>query len=188
MKKKILLSIALLLLFSAGAAFADPKSGFSVNAGLASHSMSIANAAPAFSYDSSGLSLGIDYQIALSKSFSLNPFLMTSGETVSGYCSGGLCASPSTEVTSGHGIIGLQLRYWINDIFVGGHITSYSEVLDNGTSNVNASGPGAGLAVGWEKHDGGLYVMGQLDGATLKYSDADVDLSGVRLSVGYRWK
>lgn len=174
----------LFFVFFAGTAFAEPKNGFGVNIGLADHSMkaTFTQGPPGTaSYSSSGLSLGIDYQIALSHYFSLNPFLMTSGESASGDVVSGTSAS--------HGILGLQLRYWIDDMFIGGHIARYSEVLSNSNyGNTSASGPGVGLVLGWEQHDGGLFFMGQLDSAKLAYDDADVKLTGFRLSVGYRWK
>lgn len=132
------------------------------------------------SYSSSGLSLGLDYQFALTDSLSLNPFLMTSGESVSNV----------NNVTATHGILGLQLRYWIGDAFVGGHLASYSETLKFGNTGIsaNASGGGAGLVAGWENPNGGLYVLGQLDSAKLGYANTDTKFNDVRLSVGYRWK
>jgi hypothetical protein len=78
-------------------------------------------------------------------------------------------------------------------MFFGGHLGGYSEVLTASSGSVSASlsgsGGGAGLVAGWEKPDGGWYVMGQLDSATIKYSGfADTKLSAFRLSAGYRWK
>lgn len=186
MKRKplILLGTALLAL-CAGTAQAAPKNGFSVNGGLINSSTSVTVTGPFLtgltgSYKSSGISLGLDYQFALTESLSLNPFLMTSGESVSNV----------NNVSSNHGILGLQLRYWIGDAFVGAHIGSYSEMLKFGNTGIStsASGGGAGLVAGWENPAGGLYVMGQLDSAKLNVTNTDTKLSGVRLSVGYRWK
>ncbi len=182
MKNRIVLpAMAALLAFCAGSANAEPKNGFGLNAGLISNHMTGASAG---SYQSQGLSLGLDYQIALSDSFSLNPFLMTSGENTSGAVAAGTNAA--------HGMLGLQLRYWINDVFIGGHLASYSEVLSITNANVitstSANGGGVGLAAGWENPNGGLFVMGQLDSANLKYPASTSKLSGFRLSIGYRWK
>ena len=109
--------------------------GFGLFAGLSSHSM---NPQPqvgsAQDYSSSGVSLGIDYQFALGESFSLNPFLMSAGERVSG----GI-----TDTTSGHGILGIEGRYWLNnEYFLGAHVGSYSEVLQSNSSNVSTSASG----------------------------------------------
>jgi hypothetical protein len=181
--KAVLFSATALLAMHAGTAHADAKNGFSINGGLASHSMSatmIPSGTP-YSYTSSGLSLGLDYQFALSPEFSLSPFLMSSGESTSGALVSG--------TTAGHGILGLQLRYWAGDVFVGGHLARYSEVLSNpNIASVSANGNGWGLVAGWEQPDGGLYVMGQLDWAKVQYVDANVNLTGFRASVGYRWK
>ncbi len=189
MKMKFVLSnVAVLLALHAGAACADARSGFSLNAGLANNKMDATvtvNPGPAqFSYNTTytgtGLSLGLDYQIAVSPRFSINPFLMSSSESVSGMVSG---------TTAGHAIWGIQLRYWVGDVFVGGHLGRYTEALLNSNlPTTRASGNGGGLVLGWEAADSGLYVMGQLDSAKWQYVDANVKLSGFRASVGYRWK
>jgi hypothetical protein len=173
----LLISTAMLFALLTGTAVAEPKNGFGLNAGLASHSMQDQCGSCA-SYSSTGVSLGLDYQFALSDKFSINPFLMTSGESAS-----------VSGVTAGHGILGVQLRYWVGDMFFGGHLGSYSEVLSGGGISLSGSGGGAGLVAGWEKPNGGLYYMGQLDSATVKWSGfVDTKLSGFRLSAGYRWK
>lgn len=173
--RNMLLNTAMLFTLLTGTAMAGPQNGFSLNAGLASHSM---NPQGLSSDTSSGLSLGLDYQFALSDNLSISPFLMTSGESTS-----------VSGVTAGHGILGVQLRYWSGDMFLGGHLGSYSNVyIANGVQFNSGNGGGAGLVAGWEKPDGGLYVMGQVDSATIKYSNTDMKLSAFRLSLGYRWK
>lgn len=185
MKRKLQILGAALAL-CAGTAHAAPKNGFSVNGGLISSSTTVTITGPILngltgSYTSSGFSLGIDYQFALNDSLSLNPFLMTSGEAVSGL---------GSNVSAGHGILGLQLRYWVGDAFFGAHIGSYSEVLKNNNLNLqtSATGGGGGLVAGWENPNGGLYVLGQVDSARLNYAYTNTKLKEVRLSVGYRWK
>lgn len=184
MKMKIVLSnAALLLALHAGTAYAEAKNGFSVNAGLVNNNMNSTMIATGrtFSYSGTGMSLGLDYQVAISPNLSLNPFLMSSSESTSGALVSG--------TTAGHAILGLQLRYWADDVFFGAHLGRYTEALLNpNLPTVRASGNGAGIVAGWEQPDGGLYVMGQLDRATVQYTDANVKLSGFRLSVGYRWK
>lgn len=171
-------AVAVFVFFS-GTAFANPQNGFSLNAGSASHTMTPQSGGS--SYSTSGLSLGLDYQIALANKFSLSPFLMTSAESTN-----------VSNVTAGHGILGLQLRYWAGNMFFGGHVGSYSEVqtltIGSATVSTSGSGGGAGLVAGWENPNGGFYVMGQLDSANIKYSTAETKLAGFRLSIGYRWK
>lgn len=176
--RNILLSTATLFALFTGTAVAEPKNGFGLNAGLVSHSRDCGGCAGS---STSGLSIGLDYQFALSDNWSVSPFLMTSGET----------SKNVSGTTVNHGILGAQLRYWAGDMFFGGHVGSYSEVLTSSIISLSASGGGAGLVAGWEKPDGGLYVMGQLDSATVKYSGlitSDIKLSAFRLSAGYRWK
>lgn len=168
--------VAMLFALLTGTAVAETKNGFGLNAGLVSHSRDCGGCAGS---STSGLSLGLDYQFALSNKLSISPFLMTSGET----------SKNVSGVTVNHGILGAQLRYWAGDMFFGGHLARYSEVLSNGGVSLSGSGGGAGLVAGWENPDGGLYFMGQLDSATIKYSGfADIKLSAFRLSAGYRWK
>ena len=80
-KNMIVYPVLLATLFT-GVAYAGPKNGFSLNAGTASHN-SVCNVCTPSSLTASGLSLGMDYQFALSNIFSISPFLMTSSETVS---------------------------------------------------------------------------------------------------------
>ena len=171
-----LLNTAMLFALLTGTAMADPKNGFSLNAGLASHNRECGGCTGS---STSGLSLGLDYQFALSNNLSISPFLMTSVET----------SSNVSGTTVGHGILGGQLRYWAGDMFFGGHLGSYSEVLATGGLSLSGSGGGAGLVAGWENPDGGMYVMGQVDSATVNYSGlSDIKFSAFRLSLGYRWK
>lgn len=182
--RSILLNTAMLFALLTGVAVAEPKNGFGLNAGLVSHSRDCGGCAGS---STSGLSIGLDYQFALSDNWSVSPFLMTSGET----------SKNVSGATVNHGILGAQLRYWAGDIFFGGHLGSYSEVITatagSLSASISGSGGGAGLVAGWEKPDGGLYVMGQLDSATINYSSSttsttDIKFSAFRLSAGYRWK
>ena len=177
---------AVALVFSTTHALAEqPANGFGLFGGVASHSMAATMVYGGQTLDSSssGISIGIDYQIGLGDNFSINPFLMSSGEDTSGALQSG--------TTAGHGILGVQGRYWMqNEFFVGAHIGSYSEVLipSAGGVSISANGTGAGLAAGWESKTTGLITSIQFDKATVSYVDADVDLTGFRLQVGYRWK
>jgi len=172
-----ILKIAALFILFTGTALAEPKNGFGLNGGLASHSRDCGGCT---ANSTSGVSIGLDYQFAVSDKMSISPFLMSSGETSSAATSG---------TTVGHGILGVELRYWPGDYFIGGHLGSYSEVISNSGVSISGSGGGAGVVAGWENPDGGLYVMGQLDSAKVSYSGfSDVSFTAFRLSVGYRWK
>lgn len=196
MKKKIAIALSMSFIFT-GNVWADAKSGFGLNFGSVSNHMAstITVASPglpvgtAKSYDSSGISIGIDYQIAFSPDFSLNPFLMSSGEDATGDVNSGTMA--------GHGIFGIQGRYWLGNWFFGAHVANYSEVLTQTTNTTAttttstttaAAGRGEGLVIGWEPSSSKWFLMLQGDYAKIKFADADVDLTGARLSIGYRWK
>lgn len=187
----ILLKALALLTICAGTALAEPKSGFGLSVGGTSNNLSgtTITGGTAYSYSSTGLSTGIDYQFAVSKSFSINPLMMSSGEDFSG-------TTLQSGTTGGHGLIGVQLRYWLDDFFIGGHVAKYVELLSvastvNGsttTTDTVGSGSGRGLVIGWEPSGSKWFVMGQVDSASISYLSADVKQTGARISVGYRWK
>jgi hypothetical protein len=186
MKKTLVVLMAVVVgIFCATAGEAAPKTGFGLDFGLASNSMegtfvSGPGNGIQYSYSSSGLSIGIDYQIAVNDQFSINPFLMSSSESVSGDLISGTRA--------GHGILGLEGRFWMDQVFLGLHVADYSEVLTNPNAvSISGSGTGFGLTAGWEDDHGGLFVMGQIDKASLTYADSDNKLTGFRFSVGHRW-
>lgn len=183
MKKRFVWATAVMALgLGAGPAHAKPASGLGVNAGLVASRM---NDPIVGSYQSNGLSLGLDYQFALSNSLSINPFLMTSGEPASG-------TAIAAGTHAAHSMMGLEMRYWIGSAFVGGHLFAQSEVLSitngNVTTSTNANGGGLGVVGGWQDPNSGLYLMGQLDGGRVHYPASTTKVSEIRLSIGYRWK
>lgn len=189
--KTKLLGATLALALFAGTAQAGPRNGFSINGGVISSSTDVTYTSGIFagqtlSYKGGGISVGLDYQFAINENFSINPFLMTSGEAVS------VNNVTLNNISANHAILGVQFRYWMNDIYLGGQIGSYSEQLNytvgNATYSNSTSGGGVGLVAGWESPNGGVYVQGQLDSASLNYSGASTKLTGARFSVGYRWK
>lgn len=135
-----LLNAAVLFMLLTGTAVAEPKNGFGLNAGLVGHSRDCGGCAGS---NTSGLSIGLDYQFALSDKLSISPFLMTSGET----------SSNVSGTSVNHGILGGQLRYWAGDMFFGGHLGFYSEVISSGGVSLTGSGGGGGSSglgkAGW---------------------------------------
>lgn len=170
-------------LLSINSVYAAPKNGLGVNVGYASHELSgkLDNGRK-INYTSSGASYGIDYLFLVSPSFSLSPFFMVSSEKGGG--------DLRTDTSVSHGIFGMQGRYWFGptrDFFIGVHIGRYSEALSNGDT-ASASGNGLGIAAGWESPDIPLFFIGQFDSTQIEYSDMDGDLTGLRISIGFRWK
>ena len=161
---------------------ARPKTGFGLFGGVASHSADGKfrfSPITKFSYSSSGLSIGIDYQFAIGENISFNPFLVSSFEDTRGDLVSGVAAR--------HDILGIQMRFWVEDIFFGGHVGAYDEFLF-GASVTNTSGTGAGFGIiaGLELDSGVIFSV-QYDIFNVKYSDAKVDLTGVRIHAGFRW-
>jgi hypothetical protein len=189
MKNNILVSLALFVICT-GNAMADPKNGFGINIGGTGNYMastytvgSIANPVGSTSnYKSSGASLGLDYQFVFPNNLTLNPFLMLSSESTD-------LATPTGSVM-GHNILGLQGRQWAGDVFIGVHGAIYTETLTDsaGTSTVSESGNGVGIVVGWEPSRSGWSIMLHGDSAKFKYANQDVNMTGARLSIGYRFK
>lgn len=172
--------VGLLIATVATVAWAEPKQGFGLFGGYAGHSLSDSSGA---TWDTSGVSIGVDFQIPISDYLSFNPFLASSGETVDN-CS---------ACTAGHGILGIQLRFWLGDVFLGAHVGSYTEIrtVDTpfGTVSIDGSGSGAGGVIGWEGSDPNVFVALQVDSATIDYEGGgSSDIKGTRLHIGYRWK
>jgi len=183
-KRHILFNTTILLALPTGTAAAAPQKGFSLDFGIARHT--IKPDCYLCVTSTRGNSYGMDVQIPVSDKLSINPFLMMSSEFTN-------VNIPDSKVSANHMILGVQLRYWVNNIFFGGHVGRYVESIEISSgpklSYVSGGGWGLGLVAGWESPNSGWYMMGQVDSAVLKYlSPPDNKLSGFRLSVGYRWK
>ena len=183
------LGLGLVIMVLSSAAWARPANGFGLAIGSASHDNTGKFTEGSlkgldFDYTTSGLSLALDYQFKLNDAFSLNVFLQSSSETID--------SNDLTATDAGHGIVGLQLRLWFDAIFIGGHVGNYTEVLTfedalGEEQSISGTGSGYGAVVGLEG-DGGLFLTGQMDFATIQYSDAETDLVGTRIHIGYRWR
>ncbi len=165
---------------------AEPKNGFGFYGGITSSSMDIKfdDSPGTYKCSSSGLSLGIDYQFAITDYFSINPIWMSSSESPGG-------DFDNSVEGIGHGVFALQLLFWVGDIYMGGHFGNYSEVIisensTSGTITSTGAGSGYGLVVGYKIKDN-IFVNLQTDQAKINYSNAETDLQTVRLQVGYRW-
>lgn len=158
------------------------QNGFGLYGGIASHSDAVVGGGP--KYSSSGISLGLDYQMMIGQRFSLDFFLMSSYETTAGN-------PPPGYDTAGHGILGVSARFWFGNFFFGPHIGSYSEVLyDPSLNTISGANPGAGISFGME-WPSGLFFMGQVDNILSLPMDGafiyDVDVRAFRMQVGYRF-
>ncbi|HKI97843.1 MAG TPA: hypothetical protein VKB51_05155 [bacterium] len=174
--------VALLLVSHVAAASDD---GLSVFGGPSSYTSSGTISSGTFSGDSfsikgSGLSLGVNYQIALDPNLSVNPFLILATESAS--------SSQLVYDHAMHTAYGAQLRYRVDNYFFGGGLGVYSEAVSGGSGgSATGSGIGVNFGGGWQRVDG-LFVSGQIDLANLSYPDGSSHLTGIHVNVGYRWK
>jgi hypothetical protein len=186
-----MLLISLLLIdICTGYAMAEPKNGFGLNIGATSNIMNSTftvasgtnTVGSTSSYNSSGASLGMDYQMVFPNNLTLNPFLMVSNESTN--------LTTQSDTVMEHNILGLQGRSWKGDLFVGVHGAIYTEstTTSSGTTTTSETGTGEGIVVGWEPSNGNWSIMLQGDSAKIKYANQDVNWTGARLSIGYRWK
>ncbi len=185
--RKIPLALFVVLtLGGTGHLCASPRDGWAVFGGLAYNTSTGkytegANAGQTFGTGSAGLSVAGDYQFVLDAKMSIVAFLAGSSESAS---SGELRID-----TARHSVIGAQFRYWMDELYAGAHIGTYTEVLvDSDTNNsAGASGFGAGVTLGYETGNGYI-VSGQIDQASLNSVDAALTLFAIRLHIGYRWR
>jgi len=178
-----------LLLLTGQAAQARPHEGWSAMGGFASFTSRGEFTdglldGETFEIKTSGYSIGADYQFALSDRLSLNPILMTSGESAT---------SDELDVaTASHGSIGAQIRYWWDAWFLGGQIALNTEnvVLEDERSDpLNGSSIGIGFVGGWETASG-WFVTINTEGYNVSYKEpaaADTSVGGIRIQGGYRW-
>lgn len=154
-----------LLVYSA-TVFATPQNGIGAYGGFIS--------ATEGSTGSSGLSLGMDAQFAVSENWSLNPYLMLSAER------------DSDSASRADGLAGLQLRRWFGEWFVGGHMFDHDRIVySNGNTQYSAYGVAWGMLAGVEYANGwGAEV--QTD--TFESSNTSGILrNAIRLNLTYRW-
>ena len=184
------LAVTIISILPLGWTWAAPGDGFGLFAGFAQHTSKgeFTPTGTEFEFESSGLSLGIDYQFMLGGAFSISPFYLTSVETAEEKSS--LFSSLGVEAESAvHTVLGVQLRLWFDSLFVGGHVGRYTEVIQFDSGDAGFVGTGFGAIVGLEQ-DGGLFFSAQMDSAELTDEDdvADTTLTAFRVHVGYRWK
>lgn len=147
-------------------AFASPKNGFGAYGGVI--------AASENGISSKGLSLGADAQFTINEAWSLNPYLMASVER-----------SSSSNTVSDE-LVGVQLRYWFSEWFIGGHIFEHDRVFfGNGSSQNSSYGPAFGVVAGLESSTGWGALM-QTD-TFESTSVSGVKRNAFRLSLTYRW-
>jgi len=119
------------------------------------------------------LSLGLDAQFVINERWSLNPYMLISAER----------DANSKNVSDG--MVGLPVRRWLGEWFVGAHVFEHDRVLiDNGRSTDSAYGLGAGVQAGFEYANGwGAEV--QTNSELIRQG---VQRHALRLHLTYRWR
>lgn len=147
-------------------AHAEPKNGFGVYGGVIGASEN--------GVTSKGVSVGLDAQFTLDDNWSLNPYLMASAEH----------SSVSTTVSDE--LVGLQVRRWFGDWFIGGQVNAHDRlIIGNGTTQSSAYGVAPGVLLGFEYASGwGAEIQADMfENSTT----AGTMRNALRLHLTYRW-
>ncbi len=129
----------LVALAGGGRSLAAPIVGGVFFLGGASHSQS--SVTTSTDYGSAGIGIGGGFQEKISDACSVSGFLLSSFEVVHG--------SGAAGRDAGHGVLGVQLRFWVGDLFAGAQLGIYSETLLDSSSNpITGTGPWGGRETG----------------------------------------
>jgi hypothetical protein len=149
-----------------GIAAAAPQNGIGTYVGLIS--------ATEGGSGSKGLSLGMDAQFTINDNWSLAPYLMVSDER------------DSASRTVADALVGLQVRRWFGDWFVGAHVFEHDRIVSgNGNVQSSAYGTAPGVLAGFEYASGwGAEVQTDSFEST---NTSGIRRNAVRLHLTYRW-
>lgn len=179
MKKFIglLFVVGILFVFTVGTASAA-RQAFGIFGGLTFSDLSD----PDIDADIDGTAFGADFQIDVAEDVTVNPFLMISSESGTGDISGF-----TVDVEADLTIIGAEVRFWFDEIFVGPLIGNFDgEVtLSAGGASFTSSDTaiGFGGVFGWETEQG-FSVRGMM--ASVAFDDS-VDYFTIRIIAGWRF-
>lgn len=183
MKPAYFLPVLLVLLGAAVPAVqARPSSGFGLHFDLgAIKTTEEAGGATVLDGSVGGM---LDYQFPVGNALSLN----LAYSEISG--AGETAAFPDVDFAK-FGILGVHLRLWFGAVFLGVHADSYVLALASGTSVESTGGAvGGGLEAGLETRQGWVFGVNTdtVSGLSLSNGGPEVNASGGRVTVGYRWK
>jgi hypothetical protein len=160
-------------------ASAQPANGFGAALGVAAHYYSGTHP-----YSSAGGSVAGDMQFAVNDAWSLNPYLMLSGEALFGGNSGG----------ASNGVAGFEVRRWWGERFFGAHLGAYTTFIATRNSSTNLYDPGVGVTLGTERANGFTVALVAdlprilIPVAGLPVVKVDLQQAGLRLHLGYRFR
>lgn len=146
------------------ATLAEPQNGLGAYVGMIGASES--------GVASGGLSLGLDAQFVINERWSFNPYMQVSAE------------KNANSKYVADGMVGLPVRRWLGEWFIGAHVFAYDRVLiDNGRAYDSAYGIGAGVQAGFEYSNGwGAEI--QTNSELIR---PGIQRHALRLHLTYRW-
>jgi len=165
LQRQVIICCIVASILAAQPLLAEPQNGIGAYVGLIGATENNVN--------SGGLSLGLDAQFAINNDWSLNPYMLISAEK----------NANSQNVSDG--MVGLPVRHWLGEWFVGGHVFEHVRVLiDNGRAADSAYGLGAGVMAGFEYANGwGAEV--QTDSELIR---PGIQRHALRFHLTYRWR
>ena len=187
MKKLIVaISFALTALLFAGPVFAAGNEGLGVFIGASDSTISPSMGSE---IDVSGSTFGVDYQFPLGESLSFNPFYLVSSEDGDDPNPG----PPPVPIDVDVSVLGVQLRYWFDGVFLGAHAGRYKAEIKSGTVDQSITDTGYGAIIGWEG-EGGLFLSAQYDTVTFDFpavpggpGPQEIEVTSIRALIGYRF-
>lgn len=160
------MSCMLIVAYSPAITYAEPQNGFGVYAGVIG--------ATEGNVINRGVSLGVDAQFVINDKWSLNPYLMASAER------------SSVSTTASDELIGLQLRRWLGEWFIGVQSIVHDRLAFAGGQVQNSAyGVSPGFVAGFEAANGwGTEIQTDLLEST---NTPGVWRNAVRWHLTYRW-
>ena len=167
--------------------FAKAESGFGIFGGLSNANISGTGS----DTDFTGFDFGIDYQFAISDGFSLNLFAIQSSGDGDDVVLPPFTIEQELDLT----IVGLQARFWFDNLFLGAQLSSVKptltvtiQPLGLSGSGSGGSGGGVGGVIGFES-DGGFMIYVQHDiFSTDNAGGTSTDFTSTVFNVGFRFK
>jgi hypothetical protein len=179
LRRALGLCLALALCGAGARASAEPANGFGAALGVTANTYT--GTKP---YSSAGGSLAGDMQFAVNDAWSLNPYLMLSGEALFGGATG----------AASNGVAGFEVRRWWGERFVGAHLAAYTTLIATRDGSSNLYDPGVGATLGVERADGFGYALVAdlprilIPVAGLPVVKVNLQQAGFRLHLGFRFR
>lgn len=182
--------VAMLLLGIATLAHAQPKTGVALLVGAADYANETSLLGAPFTYDSSGLSFGVDIQLAINETLSAGILVQLSAEEANVFNE-----APLEKADVVNQATAAQIRFWPMEWgYVGAHVGIYSQSIDFKQFNPeDGSGFGYGFGGGIEVPVAerfnfvGAVQYDIVPGMDVLTDFADTEMSGTRIQVGMRY-